>query len=106
MRDDQKSGEQRQGRTSSNTAKTTWRASEPTSASTTRPEEPVSVRSERYLEGAKRYADANRSDPFALARCLTHIRTGIVGNFYSEETKEAVDALYDARSDGGGQVRP
>ena len=34
---------------------------------------------QRWTEAAKRYADADRSDPFTFARAMTHIRTGIVG---------------------------
>ena len=49
---------------------------------------------ERYIAAAERYAKANRSDPWALARALTHIRTGVVG--YVERGNEMSDALYDA----------
>jgi hypothetical protein len=33
----------------------------------------------RRLEGIARYAEANNSDPFALARCMTHYRMGLCG---------------------------
>ena len=31
---------------------------------------------ERMIQGAQHYAAADKSDPFTLARCMTHIRTG------------------------------
>jgi hypothetical protein len=33
----------------------------------------------RRLEGLKRYAECNNSDPFTLARCMTHYRQGLCG---------------------------
>lgn len=32
---------------------------------------------ERAIEGAKNYTKMDRSDPFTLARCLTHVNMGI-----------------------------
>ena len=67
---------------------------------------PVTV--ERWRKAAKRYADADRSDPFAHQRALCHIATGIVG--YYDNGNEMIEALYDATqySDGtwGNRVRP
>ena len=39
------------------------------------------------LAGARRYAASDRSDPFALARALTHIRVGVAsrGSDYSAD---------------------
>ena len=34
---------------------------------------------QQQIEGAKRYADFERSDPFALDRSLCHIRAGLCG---------------------------
>ena len=34
----------------------------------------------RQLQGARNYAAADRSDPFALSRALAHIRCGITAN--------------------------
>lgn len=49
---------------------------------------------ERYVKAAERYAKADRSDPFALARALTHVRTNVVG--YVDRGRDVSDALYDA----------
>jgi hypothetical protein len=35
------------------------------------------VRQHRINEAAKRYAEADRTDPFAYARAMAHIRNGI-----------------------------
>ena len=40
----------------------------------------------RVLKGAKRYAAFDKSDPFALARALCHIRQGLCG--YTEDGRE------------------
>ena len=40
----------------------------------------------RVLNGAKRYAAFDKSDPFALARALCHIRQGLCG--YTEDGRE------------------
>jgi hypothetical protein len=52
------------------------------------------VRMARLTAAAQRYAAADPSDPFALARAMCHIRTGIVG--YVERGKDIMEALYDA----------
>lgn len=48
-----------------------------------------------YTEGARRYAAANVSDPFAFARAMTHINNGIVGNVPIDGREPAI---YDARA--------
>lgn len=50
------------------------------------------------IDGAYRYAEANKSDPFALARALTHIRTGVAEYAVG---KEASPGYYDATEDKG-----
>lgn len=35
------------------------------------------ARQARLVEGARHYAAADKNDPFALARAMTHIRVGI-----------------------------
>jgi hypothetical protein len=45
----------------------------------------------RWLAGAKAYAAADRSDPFTMDRCLSHIRSGIVG-----QTEDGEPAEYTA----------
>ncbi len=51
----------------------------------------MNTREQRILDGAQAYAASDRSDPFALRRALTHIRTGVVGyNSHNE------DAIYSA----------
>ena len=47
------------------------------------------------LAGIARYAEANKSDPFTMARCLTHFRMGLLG-----PTNEGKDGHYDAERDG------
>lgn len=32
-----------------------------------------------YIEGARNYAKADASDPFTLARCMSHLQSGIAG---------------------------
>lgn len=48
------------------------------------------------IDGAHRYAEANKSDPFALARALTHIRVGIAEYAVG---KEGGPGYYDATED-------
>lgn len=45
----------------------------------------------RMIDGARNYAAAEKSDPFALDRAMTHIRTGIAGI-----TPNGEDAFYKA----------
>ena len=58
--------------------------------------------SQRMIEGAERYAAADKSDPFTLARCHAHMRNGIASHHRGEDSKEyslssGVDAFYDAK---------
>ncbi len=46
----------------------------------------------RMYEAAQRYAAANSSDPFALARAKAHIKSGVAAPF----TKDGEKAYYDA----------
>lgn len=46
-------------------------------SSLTLKQETLAVRRAAYREAAKRYAAANASDPFALARSNTHIAMGL-----------------------------
>lgn len=50
----------------------------------------------RMIDGAYRYAAANKSDPFALNRALTHLNVGVSG-IRINENNERVDAFYDAK---------
>lgn len=59
---------------------------------------------QRMLEGAANYAAGDRSDPFAYARAMTHIRTGIVGYtaqgeeaFYAADPAQEIRTLPDGR---------
>ena len=64
--------------------------------------EPVQKATERLLQGAEDYARADRSDPFTLARALTHLRVGIVrssgeayeASFMPEMRKDAMGNSY------------
>ncbi len=49
------------------------------------------------LAGIARYAEANKSDPFTTARCLTHFRMGLLG-----PTQDGLDGHYDAERDVAG----
>jgi len=51
----------------------------------------VKTQRDRFIEGAVRYARSQASDPFAFARCMTHINMGIVSTLENGE-----DAMYDA----------
>lgn len=42
---------------------------------------------DRRIEAAYRYAAADRSDPFALNRALTHVENGVAG-FFDANGKE------------------
>lgn len=50
----------------------------------------------RKVEGIKRYAAGDTSDPFTLARCMTHLRTGITNMRFNEATGEPRDCDYTA----------
>lgn len=58
---------------------------------------------QRAIEGAKRYAKADRSDPFAFTRALAHLRIGIVspdndrGAGWIFRDHSSGPAVYDAR---------
>jgi len=45
----------------------------------------------RFVESAKRYALADKSDPFAFARAMTHVNNKIVGSLQNGE-----DSIYNA----------
>jgi hypothetical protein len=49
---------------------------------------------DRAIEGARRYAAADRSDPFALRRALTHVANGIATGF----TQNGEEATYNAEA--------
>ncbi len=49
----------------------------------------------RMIEGAKRYALANRSDPFALQRAMSHLECGVAG-YRHQPNGQRDDAFYDA----------
>ena len=49
------------------------------------------ARQARLVEGARHYAAADKNDPFALARAMTHIRVGICTPSQAGE-----DASYNA----------
>jgi hypothetical protein len=58
---------------------------------------------QRMFEGARNYAAAEKSDPFALARALTHIRTGIAGiTQHGEDAFYKADAFQEERPSLGG----
>jgi hypothetical protein len=46
----------------------------------------------RYEQGARRYAAGDKSDPFAYARAMTHMNSGLCG--YTPNGKE--EHYYDA----------
>ena len=48
----------------------------------------------RHIAGAKRYAMAEASDPFAFGRCMAHINQGIVG--FNEKGEEAIYSAEEA----------
>lgn len=51
----------------------------------------MNTRTKNQLEAARRYAEADKSDPFAFARAKTHIRNGIATFNVNDD-----DARYDA----------
>lgn len=50
----------------------------------------------RQEEAARRYASADKSDPFAFSRAMSHARFGLCGTRRHPETKETVSCMYDA----------
>ncbi len=61
------------------------------------------VKKARMVEGAKRYAAADRTDPFAYARAMTHIKCGVATVIRQEHNKDydldrAATAFYNAES--------
>jgi hypothetical protein len=44
------------------------------------------------LEGAKRYAASDRSDPWTYARCVAHIKSGVASIYNAHEQKGYYDA--------------
>ena len=63
---------------------------------------------EQRLEGIKRYAEADKSDPFCYARCMTHYLQGITKRKITEQG-EVTECDYNAQRDPGGwsnRVRP
>jgi hypothetical protein len=52
---------------------------------------------ERMIDAAKRYADADKSDPFTFARCMTHIRQGLC-TICEGESNAGCDGHYDAEA--------
>lgn len=50
---------------------------------------------ERLIEGAKRYAASDRSDPFTLDRCMAHIRQGLC---------KAVDPFRQEKDENGNKI--
>lgn len=54
---------------------------------------------QRQVAGAKRYAEANRSDPFALNVALSHIKNGICDPrpaLHAKDPDAGKEAHYDA----------
>lgn len=49
------------------------------------------------IAGAKRYAQADRSDPFAFSRAVSHINNGICKPYLHEKRRVMIDCDYDAR---------
>ena len=57
------------------------------------------------IAAAKRYAAADKSDPFTFARALCHVSSGVVGRAYHHEDTafhkkgQLIDCFYDAKED-------
>jgi hypothetical protein len=62
---------------------------------------------ERMLEAAKRYAASDRSDPFAMARVIAHLKNGIASYSRPGNSEYSITsgspAFYDA--DVGSETR-
>ena len=59
--------------------------------------EPLELFRERAIASARRYALADKSDPFTLNRALAHIRVGIVSPDTVVDEKPRLEAIYDAK---------
>lgn len=51
----------------------------------------MKTRHDRFVDAARRYSAADRSDPFAFRRAMTHINNGIASTL-----GDGRDAIYDA----------
>lgn len=50
-----------------------------------------SLHSERMLAGCARYAAADRSDPFAYSRAVSHTKSGIADPLHAYDADEGVE---------------
>lgn len=51
-------------------------------------QKPNAIAKSRMIDGAKRYAAADRSDPFAFRRALAHIECGVATVIRGEHSRE------------------
>lgn len=62
---------------------------------------PNEMKMDRMIEAAARYAAADRTDPFAMARAMTHIKCGVATVIRGERSQDydldrAVTSFYNA----------
>lgn len=51
----------------------------------------------RKVDGAKQFARAQRSDPFAFSRAMSHIKTGLCEPYYDEKRHKWMECYYNAK---------
>jgi hypothetical protein len=56
---------------------------------------------QRMIEGAKRYAASDRSDPFTFSRAMTHINNGLCAVRHTKDGP--VECHYDATAQAEGR---
>lgn len=62
---------------------------------------PEELQRQRLIDGARRYAAFDRSDPFTMARVMSHIKNGICANrvqLFREDRHAGDPGGYDAKA--------
>ncbi len=52
---------------------------------------------QKQIEGARLYAKADRSDPFAFSRAMSHINNGLCKAYIKDENRFQEAVLYNAK---------
>ena len=77
------------------TTSLTWKNHRPATFGANTMRDPLSQL--RAIASARRYALADKSDPFTLNRALAHIHVGIVSPATVVDEKPRLEAIYDAK---------
>lgn len=63
---------------------------------------------DNMLRGARNFAQGNPSDPFAYARCVAHINSGVASLIVDDKSGRTTDGFYDGKLslEGRSYTRP